>query len=309
MVAELHQRALSFLSDARLVGIFEPDEAKAAQRAEGWGCRVYATYQAVLDDPQVDGVFVLAPFEAHEELTLAALRAGKHVLVEKPAGSEVGIERMRAAAAERGLVCMPGHNYAYQPEFQQVRRLVRDGSLGAVRAGWITYAIQHPEAVAASYGGVLQEVMIHHTYLGLALFGPPQRLYASRMEPQWQQLQQDDQAWMTWQYPGGRSLHLFASFAVGDDTADSWMFVLKMLGDKGGATYSWRSAIFRRPLGSLSVGIPAYEDSYVHEDAAFLAAMRGDANAVISPLEDALVASRVLRLAERAHTEMAAVTL
>lgn len=309
MVAELHQRALSMRSDGRLVGLFEPNRKLAEERGESWDCQVFASYQELLDHSAVEGVFVLAPYEAHEELAVQALQAGKHVFVEKPVGSPMGIERMRNEAASRGLICMPGHNYAYQPEFTQMRRLVADGSLGRVRAAWVTYAIKHPESVAARYVGVLEEVMIHHTYLGLALFGPPERIYAGRMEPAWEHHREDDQAWITWVYPAGASLHLFASFAVDDDSSDPWTFVVKVLGTNGSATYSWRSAIFRRALGTLSVGIPAYEDSYIHEDGAFIAAVRGDTEAIVSPLEDAVLASRLLQLANEADRTASAVNL
>jgi len=307
MVAELHQRALSLRSDGRLVGLFEPDREIAEKRGMAWKCQLYASYQELLNDPTVDAVFVLTPFEVHEELAVQALQAGKHVFVEKPVGSPAGIQHMKDEAAQRGLICMPGHNYAYQPEFTQMRRLVTDGSLGNIRAAWVTYVIKHPESIAARYVGVLEEVMIHHTYLSLALFGPPQRMYAERMEPAWEHHQEDDQAWMTWLYPRGLSLHLFASFAVDDDSSDPWMFMVKVLGTNGSATYNWRSAIFRRPLGTLSVGIPAYEDSYVHEDGAFIAAVRGQRDAIVSPLEDALLASHLLRLAAEASRTASAV--
>lgn len=309
MAAECHQRALTVGRHARLAGIVEPHGELAQRRADEWHCQVYESYAAALTDTQIDAVFILAPSEAHEELALAALEAGKPVLIEKPVASPAGIQRLQRAAEERGLVCMPGHNYAYQPEFTQLRRLVRDGSLGQIRAAWITYAIKHPEEVARHYGGVLDEVMIHHTYLGLALFGPPTTLYAGRMEAAWQTLTVEDQAWMTWQYPRGTSLHHFASFAVDDDTSDSWMFVVKVLGTKGGGSYSWRHALFQRPLGSLSFAIPAYEDSYIYEQQAFFAALEGDSEAIVSPLSDAYQAALLLDLAGQAARQERAVRI
>lgn len=300
MAAECHRRALTIGRHARLAGIVEPHKQLAERRATEWNCKAYESYAAALADPQVDTVFILSPAETHEELALAALQAGKPVLVEKPVATPAGIQRLQVEAEIRGLVCMPGHNYAYQPEFTQLRRLVRDGSLGTMRAAWVTYAIKHPEEVAQHYGGILEEVMIHHTYLGLALFGLPTALSAGRMEPGWERLSVEDQAWMTWHYPRGASMHLFASFAVDDDTSDSWMFVVKVLGTKGGGSYSWRHALFQRPLGSLSFAIPAYEDSYIYEQQAFFAAVRGEREAIVSPLTDAYQAAMVLELAGQA---------
>ncbi len=299
MVAELHERALRRLPQAKLVGLYEPDQHLAARRADEWGCTAFASFEALLEDDTVDCVLILAPFEAHEALALQAIAAGRHVLVEKPVAAADGIERLTQAATDQGLVCLPGHNYAYQPEFAQLRSLAREGSLGRVRALWITYAIAHPESVAARYAGVLDEVMVHHSYLALALLGAPRDLVAGRLEPAWKSHPAEDQAWMTWTWSGGTSAHLFASFAVGDETADPWTFVVKVLGERGSATYSWRNAVVQRPLGTLAIGLPSYEDSYVYELRALFAAIGGDDCAVVSPLEDALLTQRILAAADR----------
>lgn len=300
MVAECHQRALARERHLLLTGIVEPESGLASRRAAEWGCRVFGDYREALAEPEVEAIFVLTPDAVHEEVALAALAAGKHVLVEKPVATADGIARMREAAERSGLVCMPGHNYAYQPEFSQLRQRVADDSLGRVRAAWITYAIKHPEEVAEHYGGVLDEVMIHHVYLCLAMLGVPERVYAARMQPAWRSLQTEDQAWMTWHFSGGASAHLFASFAVSDETDDPWMFVVKVLGSRGGATYNWGAPGLEGPLGSLSFAIPAYEDSYVHEQRAFASAVRGDSSAVASTLADAEVAALLLEAAGEA---------
>ncbi len=116
---------------------------------------------------------------------------------------------------------MPGHNYAYQPEFQRVLQLVQRGELGTVRAMWVIYALKHDEDLAARYSGVLDEVMVHHAYWTYAALGRPARVFAGRAEPAWRSLSTDDQAWMVWEYPPRGVAHLFASFAVDDDTAES----------------------------------------------------------------------------------------
>lgn len=309
MAAELHQRALTLGSSGYLVGVVDPQNSLAERRAADWACVAFDSYAQALADPRVTAVFILSPADTHEALALTALRAGKPVLIEKPVTSAEGIKRLAEESSQRGLVCMPAHNYAYQPEFTQLRQLVQDGSFGTVRAAWITYAIQHPEEVAKHYGGVLEEVMIHHTYLGVALFGVPTAVYAGCMEPAWMSMTQEDQAWMTWHYPKGMSLHLFASFAVDDETTDSWTFVVKVLGTEGGGGYSWRSALFRRPLGSLGFAIPAYENSYVHEQQAFFAALHGATTSIVSTLDQAYQTAMILRAAAESHRTSAAVKI
>lgn len=307
MVAELHHRAAMVGGHVAVAGIVEPRRELARRRAAEWGTTVYPSLDDALGDDAVKAVFVLTPPEAHDVAVLAALRAGRPVLVEKPVADPAGIVAIEAEARQRGLVCMPGHNYAYQPEFVALRRLVRAGDLGRIRAAWITYVIRHPEEVARHYGGVLDEVMIHHMYLALALFGQPDLVYAGCMPPAWQTHSATDQAWMTWHYPDGLSVHHFATFAVDDDTSDPWMFVVKVLGDRGSATYNWRDGLYRRPLGSLGFAIPAYEDSYIHEQRAFAAAVAGAPDAVISDLADARRAALLLRAAREADAKQTGV--
>lgn len=293
MVAELHHQAIMSRHALELVGFVETDDRKAAARSEAWHVERYRDLDGLLAD--VDAVLVLTPEATHYDIAAHCLAAGKHVLVEKPVGSADQIATLAQQSRQSGLICMPGHNYAYQPEFSEIRTLVTSGSLGQVRALWITYVIKHPEEVAAHYAGVLDEVMIHHTYLTLALLGRPDRIHAGRMEPAWARHRADDQAWMTWHYAGGTSAHLFATFAVDDPTSDPWTFQVKVLGDNGGGLYSWRNAIFARPLGTLPYALPAYEASYGHEQTAFAAAINGDP--VASPLSDARTAALILERA------------
>lgn len=292
MVAELHHQALASVEELSLVGVLDLDQRRGGERADAWGVRAFTSLDELLGAPEVEAVAVLTPPESHTEIALAALSAGKHVLIEKPMANEPQeIERILAAAGDR--VVMPGHNYAYIPEFRRLARLARGGELGTVRALWITYAIAHPEEIASAYGGVLEEVMVHHAYLALSVLGPPESICAGVAEPAWESHQVEDQAWATWVYPGGVSAHLFASFAVGDESADPWTFVVKALGTSGSASMSWRTGSFRRALGSLSVGIPAYEESYEHELRAFARAISTGAQPD-SAAGDALVAARLL---------------
>lgn len=76
----------------------------------------YRTQEELLADPKIDAVCVLTPLNQHKQGALAALRAGKHVFVEKPVGETVNdILELKSAAVKAGRVCMPGHNYIYEP--------------------------------------------------------------------------------------------------------------------------------------------------------------------------------------------------
>ncbi|GAA2813329.1 Gfo/Idh/MocA family protein [Streptomyces showdoensis] len=106
-----------------------------AQRVLGGYSTVQATddYAAVLADPDVHAVAVATPAGTHLDVALAALRAGKHVLVEKPlATTYADGARLVAEAEERGLTLMCDHTYCYTPAVAKIRELVREGALGDI---------------------------------------------------------------------------------------------------------------------------------------------------------------------------------
>src|ERR1700722_1374885 len=116
IVAEMHGRGVAVNANATLIGAYDPEIAKAQAITDKFGGTVYSNLQDLLADPLVDAVHVLTPTEHHVATALASLRAGKHVLIEKPvAESREGIALLREAAERSGRVCMPGHNYIYVP--------------------------------------------------------------------------------------------------------------------------------------------------------------------------------------------------
>ena len=85
-VAHMHARAMERIPGARLVGGFNRTREKAEAFAARYGGRVYDSVDELLGDAEVDAVTVLTRMEDHVENAVAALRAGKHVLCEKPLG-------------------------------------------------------------------------------------------------------------------------------------------------------------------------------------------------------------------------------
>lgn len=109
----------------------DADEERAERVARGTGATVAAHVERVLDDQSVDAVAIATPAHTHLDIAMAALLAGKHVLVEKPIASSVedGIAMVRAAAAA-GLTLMVDHTFCYTPAVQKIRDVVREGVLG-----------------------------------------------------------------------------------------------------------------------------------------------------------------------------------
>ena len=110
---------------------FDPTAARAG--AEAHGARA-ASFDEILSDPSIHGVSLASPAELHFEHAKAALRAGKHVFVEKPLALRVSdAERLVALAAESGRVLMVGHLLQYHPIYVRLRELVAAGELGPIR--------------------------------------------------------------------------------------------------------------------------------------------------------------------------------
>jgi predicted dehydrogenase len=90
-------------------------------------------YREVLADAGVDAVIVATPISTHHSLAAAALRAGKHVMVEKPlAASSTEACSLMTLADQGGLVLMPGHTFLYSPPVIMIRSLIESGELGDV---------------------------------------------------------------------------------------------------------------------------------------------------------------------------------
>ena len=113
-------------------------DVERASRAVGRHSTVAVTgaLEEVLGDPAVEAVAVATPARTHAEVALAALDAGKHVMVEKPLASSVADGRkLVEAAAGRSLVLMCDHTYCYTPAVRKIRELVRGGELGEIQ--WV----------------------------------------------------------------------------------------------------------------------------------------------------------------------------
>ena len=95
------------------------------------GIETYADPAGLIGDPDLDAVMIATPVSTHYEFALAALRAGKHVLVEKPMtrrASEAG--HLIAEAAARGLTLMVDHTFIYTGAVRKIKELIDNGSLG-----------------------------------------------------------------------------------------------------------------------------------------------------------------------------------
>ena len=105
----------------------------------------HPTYQALLDDPQVEAIYVATPHPQHVEWTIKALRAGKAVLCEKPMGvNHAEVMAMVHAAETNECFLMEAFMYRLHPQAQRVHRLVKEGAIGELRHIHATFGFHVP---------------------------------------------------------------------------------------------------------------------------------------------------------------------
>jgi 1,5-anhydro-D-fructose reductase (1,5-anhydro-D-mannitol-forming) len=146
--------------ETRLVAVYSRDKSRANDYAKDFGfARAYDDYSSLLADDDVDVVYLATPNHLHEQQTIQAAEAGKHVLVEKPmALTNASAQRMVDACRSRGVKLGVGFHLRHHPAHIETKRLLQSGALGkpvvfrmewlrlnAKRSGWW----QDPEQVGA----------------------------------------------------------------------------------------------------------------------------------------------------------------
>ena len=131
-ITRVHSAHLRALGGAVVASYASRDRAKAEQfRREFGGRHAFGSYSEAIADPSVDAVVVAVPPLFHRQLTLEALAAGRHVLVEKPAFPTMAdYDAIRAARGAAGRVILVGENDHYKPLVRTLQRLVADDVIG-----------------------------------------------------------------------------------------------------------------------------------------------------------------------------------
>ena len=140
------------------------------QFARQYSVRGYASIEALCTDPAVDAVYIATPTHLHTQHVLAAARAAKHVIVEKPLAITLDdAERMLEAVERAGIQMLVGQSQSYEPPVRAIRGIVQSGQLGRLGMinGWYfndwLYRPRLPaELDTAQGGGVVFRQGAHH---------------------------------------------------------------------------------------------------------------------------------------------------
>jgi predicted dehydrogenase len=161
-------------------------EAFAAEHGIG---TVHDSYDAMLEDPGVEAVYVPLPNSMHVPWSIRALEAGKHVLVEKPLTRRVVEAEAAFDAAERaGRLLMEAFMWRYHPQTETLTRLISDGAIGELRVVRAAFGFDlEPGAVNVRWsgeleGGALMDVGCYCVSALRLLAGEPERVSAELVE-------------------------------------------------------------------------------------------------------------------------------
>jgi D-xylose 1-dehydrogenase (NADP+, D-xylono-1,5-lactone-forming) len=157
--------AIKSSKNAEVVAVASRDRQKGIEFADLMGIpKSYGSYEALLDDPDIDAVYIPLPNSLHYEWTLKAARAGKHILCEKPlAISAAQCLEMDAAARESGVLLMEAFMYRFHPRIESLIGQVQAGALGPLHMiqSSFTFKLTRPDNIrlrADLGGGALMDV-------------------------------------------------------------------------------------------------------------------------------------------------------
>jgi predicted dehydrogenase len=180
-----HVPGLRLDSRAKLVAACDADPSLLEKRRSEWNLQKTTTrFEDICADPEIDALVIATPNASHRPIAVAAARAGKHVMCEKPLGLSAGeVREMHEAAREAGVVHMTAFTYRFAPAMRYLKHLVAAGSLGQPRHfrsqrfldwpetswGWRQYKSQ-------AGAGDLFDMTIHRIDFAIDLLGPIRRI-------------------------------------------------------------------------------------------------------------------------------------
>lgn len=128
-----HARVYHELEGAQLIAVVDADQARAEEVGRAFAVPAYRDYQQMLEQQRPEAVSVAVPTALHETVSLAALEAGAHILIEKPIAATVEQgERLIRRARELNRKLMVGHVVRFNPAIQQLKRRLEAGELGRI---------------------------------------------------------------------------------------------------------------------------------------------------------------------------------
>jgi predicted dehydrogenase len=204
--------AIQASSNGALVAVAsrDGDRAKAFAAVHSIA-KAYGSYQALLEDDEIDAVYIPLPNSEHREWTIRAVEHGKHVLCEKPLALDASeCAEMGAAAAQHGVTLMEAFMYRFHPRTERVIEMIREGRIGTLKAirSSFTFRLTNPANIRLDPelgGGALMDVGCYCVNVSRTMAGEePEAVQATA---QWTDRGVDDFLAGTLHFPSGAVAH------------------------------------------------------------------------------------------------------
>jgi predicted dehydrogenase len=183
----MHKRGFADLDGIEVAAVCDVQEEAARREAAEWDCPYYLDYRQMIDETRPDVFVVTTPHIYHAEMSIYAMRAGAHVLCEKPMAIQVAdADRMNAVARETGRILAVSFQYRLRPEIVAAKKLIEEGKLGKLQHVDMKIAWTRTSKYYAGWrggwvsegGALLMMQAPHEIDLVCHLAGMPRRVYA-----------------------------------------------------------------------------------------------------------------------------------
>ena len=171
-----------------LVAVASREQQRAEEYARDWEIeRAYGSYEALLEDGEIEAVYISLPNTLHCEWSIRAIEAGKHVLCEKPMSRHTrDVEEAFDAAERSGRILMEAFMYRHNPQTKGLVQLVEAGAIGELRLvrSCFSYSLYDPENIRLRTdveGGSLMDVGCYCVSGSRLLAGEPDKVYAQQL--------------------------------------------------------------------------------------------------------------------------------
>jgi len=172
-IGSIHGQNVASRTDAKLVAVADAIPAAAESLAKALHCEA-AGIDAILSNPQIDGILICSPTDTHADLIERGAKAGKAIFCEKPIDlSSARVKQTLTAVDTAGVPLMIGFNRRFDPSFAELRKRLNAGAVGALEI--VTILSRDPAAPPVSYversGGLFRDMMIHDFDMARFLLG------------------------------------------------------------------------------------------------------------------------------------------
>lgn len=202
---------------AELAIIGSRDLAKAEAQSKAYGCDKWGSYDDVLESQDVDLVYISLPNSIHEEWTIKAARAGKHVWVEKPASvSYESVTKMVSVCRENGVRLFEGYMFKYHPQHKAVLGMIESGIMGEVVKFDGVFSFPYPDSSSNLLnsdlgGGALNDSAGYPIFASRMIFNEePQMVYCTFGRDVSTDVPIRVNALLS--FPSGRTAHVYSGF-------------------------------------------------------------------------------------------------